>query len=135
MKNLYKTSELEILIPENYEDNLSINHNWCTSKKEMYDFHANKMNQTLFRIIYNDGYILSIGVNKNDFTNGHWIDNVIENNKPTFIYLVYLKGNIFDWTKIKDIATKHNNQNLLNMAIKISELPENAKNSILNELK
>jgi len=136
MKTLYKDNNLEIVIPENYEDNLKINHGWCTNIKHMYDFHTKKLNQTLFRIIYVDGYILSIGVNKNDLTNGHWIDNVKDDkNRPTFLEIKFLNSDIFNYEKIKEIADLKNNNNLLNLANRVSKLSDKAKNSILKELK
>ena len=136
MKSIYKDDNLEIFIPESFEDNQLIPHNWCTNLKSQYEYYTVKLKQTLFRIVYNDGYILSIGVNKNDLKNGHWIDNVLdEKNKPTFIELIYLNNDIFNFERIKEIAIKHNNSNLLNMSNKIFELSDDIKNKIFMYLK
>ena len=118
---------------ESHEDSLSLDHNWCTKQKSIYDIRTKRLNQKLFQITFkNDGYLLGLGINSSNMT-GQWIDNIKENNKFTEISISHLKDDIFDSYKVLEIAKNQNSINLENMANKLSELPEDAKNSILIE--
>jgi len=121
MKTLYKDENLEFVEIESFDDNLTIDHNFCTKLKNQYDFHTTKLGQTLYRIIYKNGYIIGLGFNKSNMS-GQWIDTIMENNKPTYLPF---KGNPFDI--IKPI---NNNTNLQNMINKIFNLPEEVKSLI-----
>ena len=133
MKQIYKDENLEIVTPENYEEKLS-NNNWCTIHEDRYKFHTEKLGQTLIRFIFSDGYLLSLGVNKK--MDGQWIDNVKNNNnQSTTMYLNNLNGDVFYTDKMKDIATRYNNENLENMSNRIAGLSDEVKNKILEYLK
>ena len=128
MKTLYKDENLEVIIPESYDDNLKINHNFCTKIEGQYDFFTKRMGQTLYRYVYNDGYIMGLGYNKTAMR-GQWVDNMKEEDSNR-ITSYNMNGDPFDYTKIMEFAKSHNNKNLENLSNKIAALPDGAKNCI-----
>lgn len=133
MKILYTNDKIEIVMTESHEDSLSLNHNWCTKLPRMYNIITQKLNQKLFQISFNDGYLLGLSINNKNMS-GLWVDNIKENNKFTEISLSYIKDDIFNYIKVLEVAKSRNNTNLEFLAKKLSEIPEDAKNSILLEL-
>lgn len=135
MITLYKDKKLEVLIPEDHDDILNgIGETWCTKNKVMYEFHVRRLKQTLIRFNFGD-YMLSLGVDKTNFKSGQWIDNIIKDNKHTTVLLGLLEGDIFNYDKMKNIGLNKSDENISNMADKISEIPEEVKNIVLNYLK
>jgi len=137
MITLYTDKTLKIEIPESHEECCEIQneHSWCTKNEIMYKYHTIKLKQILFRFIYTDGYIFSLGINPKDFLNGQYIDNVKNNDKYTTIRLSAINGEFFNDLKIKEIAINQNDKNLENLALRISQLSDEIKNIILNYLK
>ena len=134
MIKLYKDKNLEISVPENFEECLicQTDHTWCTTDEKTYDIHTRINNEVLIRFIYKDGYAMSLGVNPNNYEVGQWIDN-IENPRHYTIYpLRFIDNDLFNHAKIKEFSLRKKDKDLENMSLRISELSDKVKEIVTN---
>ena len=125
MITIHKDDNLQVIVTENYQESLASqkgNFVWFTKDEKSYDFLTKTLNQTFILFVYEDGYVMSLIINKKNRTFEKWVDNVINGKTFASIQITGFDGKLFEYEKLKQKAESIGSKGIKLIADKIEAL-------------